>query len=109
MIMWKPATDITGLSPLMRVAIRHIHEIHQKYQSDMIITSGYRSTMYNKTVGGHPNSKHLYGLAIDIRTRHLPDPKLIFQEIKTTISRFGYKVILENDHIHIEYQEECYD
>lgn len=29
------------------------------------ITSGWRSTANNKSCGGHPRSKHLYGLAVD--------------------------------------------
>lgn len=31
------------------------------------ITSGWRSTANNKSCGGHPKSKHLYGLAVDFK------------------------------------------
>ena len=30
------------------------------------ISSGYRCPAWNKSVGGHPNSSHMEGLAIDI-------------------------------------------
>ena len=33
-------------------------------------TSGYRSKEHNAAVGGHPESKHLYGLAQDFVDEH---------------------------------------
>jgi uncharacterized protein YcbK (DUF882 family) len=102
--MIKDGVDITGISPIMKVAIRRTKEIFDKYESDMVLTSGKRSPLANRAAGGIPSSKHLYGWAIDIRTRHLPDPKLIFKEIDQSLHSFGYKTILEKDHIHIEYE-----
>jgi peptidoglycan hydrolase-like protein with peptidoglycan-binding domain len=32
------------------------------------VTSGYRCTAHNKSVGGASNSRHLYGIAADFRT-----------------------------------------
>ena len=105
MITFKDNVDITGINKIMRCAIRRTHEIFQKYDSNMIITSAKRSPLMNKIVQGAEKSKHLEGKAIDLRTRHLPDPKLIYQEIKSEIERFGYQVILEKDHIHIESED----
>jgi len=32
----------------------------------VIIRSGYRSLAYNRQIGGHPNSRHMQGQAIDV-------------------------------------------
>ena len=45
----------------------------QKFRDDVgfpiKISSGYRCPTWNKSVGGHPNSSHMEGLAIDIACR----------------------------------------
>lgn len=38
----------------------------------LIITSGYRSSAWNRRVGGVPRSYHLLGLAADVITREAP-------------------------------------
>jgi len=32
----------------------------------LVITSGWRSEEHNDEIGGHPDSPHLYGMAVDI-------------------------------------------
>ncbi len=61
------------------------------------------------TEGIHsPGSLHYKGFAIDIRTYNLPGGcqgsvvKKIVQELKIKLG-YNYDVILETDHIHIEY------
>lgn len=50
-------------------------------------------------------SLHYAGLALDFRTRHLPARKAgkIVAAMKTALSR-QYDVVLEKDHIHVEFQ-----
>ena len=52
-----------------------------------------------------PASLHNKGLAVDLRTRHVPHELL--QTIRRSISRalrpMGFDVILETDHMHIEF------
>jgi len=52
-----------------------------------------------------PNSLHYSGLAFDLRTRHLKTEdgvKNVAAEIRGALGR-EYDVVVEKDHIHIEY------
>ena len=40
--------------------------LRESFDRPMIITSGYRDRAYNITIGGSPNSAHLYGKAVDV-------------------------------------------
>ena len=64
------------------------------------ITSGHRSTARNAMVGGHKNSKHLDGLAVDMV---LDDPAQ-HGELMAACSRLGLRAIDESDHIHVQVQ-----
>ena len=44
--------------------------------SQIIITSAYRSQIYNKSIGGEPMSKHLLGQAIDFFVMNFPPSKV---------------------------------
>lgn len=62
------------------------------------ITSWFRSKKRNAAVGGHPQSKHLSGFAIDVV---LDDPKDKPQFLKT-VNALGLGFLDEGDHIHIQ-------
>jgi len=53
-----------------------------------------------------PKSLHNKGLAADLRTRHLgkDERTLVFGRLKKHLDYWGYDVVLEPDHIHVEYQ-----
>ena len=42
----------------------------------IIITSGYRCPTYNKAVGGAPKSKHMEGIAADIKVQGMTPEKV---------------------------------
>lgn len=50
-------------------------------------------------------SKHYEGLAFDCRTYNLTDKQLqdIYRNLKLGLSGCGYDIVVEKDHIHIEY------
>ena len=61
------------------------------------VTSWIRTPKRNKRVGGVPHSKHLSGLAVDL----VPDSR----DWKPIIHAFrirGLKVLVENDHLHVQ-------
>lgn len=51
----------------------YLDVVRSKYGAPIVITSGYRSPALNKAVGGVNNSKHLRGIAVDIRVLHNAD------------------------------------
>jgi uncharacterized protein YcbK (DUF882 family) len=104
MIHIKPGVNITNISSLMKVAIQKTYEQFVRYNCNMVITSATRNPTDNKAVNGIPNSRHLYGLAIDVRIWELPNKHVFRDELAQTLKPFGYDVILEDDHIHIEYE-----
>jgi len=63
---------------------------------EFVITS-IRDGIHSRT------SLHNVGFAIDIRTSNLKQPKDVTQKLKAILSA-EFDVILEGNHIHIEYQ-----
>lgn len=51
----------------------YLESVRIRYGKPIRITSGYRSPTLNKAVGGVNNSKHLYGLAVDISILQFAD------------------------------------
>ena len=48
------------------------------------------------------NSLHYKGLAIDLRSRDMKNPKLVVKMLKMALD-YELDIVLESDHIHIEY------
>ncbi len=90
----KAGVDISRLRPEIRKKLRKIASIiWECNEGEMVITSTYE--------GNHSESSlHYANLAIDIR-KNL-SKILSFKEIKLYLGP-DYDVILEADHIHIEY------
>ena len=48
--------------------------VRHRFDSPVVITSGYRCPAHNNLVGGAPQSKHVEGIAADIRVKNVsPD------------------------------------
>ena len=48
------------------------------------------------------NSLHYKGLAIDVRSKDMKNPKMVVKMLKKALD-YELDIVLESDHIHIEY------
>ncbi len=97
MIFLKDGVTPMGLKPEALLAIIISHEVYSSFGYDLTVTS--------ITDGVHSRqSIHEFGYAIDIRTRNIvkPDHEKIVAKLKTALGPL-YDVVLEKDHIHIEF------
>lgn len=63
----------------------------------------YCPTITSGKDGNHSyNSLHYQGLAIDLRTRDMKNPKMVIKLLKKALD-YELDIVLEKDHIHIEY------
>jgi hypothetical protein len=93
----KRGATIAGLDIRMRPALVTADRIYTKYKKELVITSGLD--------GAHSaGSLHYYGLAIDIRTRYFrkKNRRAVYQELQSELPSW-FKVVLEKNHIHIQY------
>lgn len=51
--------------------------IRERFKAPVIITSGYRCETHNANVGGAPKSKHVQGIAADIKVKGV-EPKEVY-------------------------------
>lgn len=94
----KPAASLVGVQWQMFDAAIKIEPLFHAVGSDCVITSG--------TDGKHkPNGLHHVGMALDFRTRDLSpsDCHRVAGSCSAVLGR-DYDVVLEVDHIHIEFQ-----
>lgn len=97
MIKLKSGITFAGLSPQIVLAISIAGSIYVKYGIVCVVTS-LEDGKHSKT------SLHYHGLAVDLRTRNIPQDSLLplVNELKIALNE-NYDVVLEKDHIHIEY------
>jgi hypothetical protein len=89
----KNGASIAGLHLLMRPVLIEANRIYKLNNRELVVTSGLD--------GIHSaGSYHYYGLALDFRTRDLPDPGKVAKELKMALPY--YDVILESTHLHVE-------
>ena len=94
----KPGVSIKGLEVQAAIAFLVACSIYRKY--------GYTCRLTSGTEGKHsPGSLHYVGLAIDLGILTIPKQmtETIYREITNSLGA-EYDVVLESDHIHIEYQ-----
>lgn len=96
--MIKPGVDLRGLGPQMVLAYVMADRVyHEIAGTACVITSG--------SDGKHgPNSLHYKGKALDFRTNSLRPEQVhpIFLALTQALGA-QYDVVLEDDHIHCEY------
>lgn len=96
--MIKLGVDVRGIRPEILLAIQEAREIFRLFKVNLVITS-----VLDGRHGG-PSSLHHSGLAVDLRTRHLEksDRPVVAKDLARILGR-QYDVVLEKDHIHIEF------
>ncbi len=94
----KKGITLQGVRPELILGLCVISNIFKIFGNDMIITS-LLDGQHSK------NSLHYTGCAADLRTSHLGKETIegIIDEMKDDLTN-DFDVVLESDHIHIEYQ-----
>ena len=64
---------------------------------ELRVTSWHRTKAVNRACGGHPESQHLVGAAIDV----VPS-RGKWAEVETAFRAEGFVVVRESDHIHVQ-------
>lgn len=78
--------------------------LREAYGKPIIVTSGYRSNILNKAIGGAKNSQHQYGFAADIRS--VSDSKDENKKIFELAKNLPFDQLIDEhnyDWIHISY------
>lgn len=65
--------DRDAVVRLQYLCLNTLEPLREAWGAPIVVTSGYRSPMVNKLVGGAPNSQHMSGCAADIRPVHGQD------------------------------------
>ncbi|WP_339779876.1 hypothetical protein [uncultured Marinobacter sp.] len=99
MLSFKTGVSVHGATNEIILAIMVSQSVYESRGFDCVVTS--------LLDGKHSRSSlHYSGNAIDLRTRHLPDDQTkneIVDELRGGLTA-DYDVVLERDHIHVEYQ-----
>jgi len=95
----KHGVSLDGLQPQMYYALGVVRAVWMAW--------GRRDPVVTCTIGGEhcPRSLHPNGRAVDIRTRDLPAEMAaaMAYRCKNLLSYLGFDVVLEVNHLHIEY------
>lgn len=99
MLKLKPGVKVQGLSNEILLAAVIANTVYASHGYDCVVTSLLDGT-HSRT------SLHYCGNAIDLRTRIFPSQSVAIAVVDDLKSCLGddYDVVLESDHIHVEYQ-----
>ena len=97
--MIKTGVDLRGLAPQMAIAYSIAQQIYHE-------VAGVCCVITSASDGKHlPNSLHYCGKALDLRTNSLRPEQVhpVFVALKDALHPGGFDVVLERDHIHVEF------
>jgi len=95
---FKAGVSVVGLQPQIALALSVAESVYEDYDTELVVTSC--------NDGQHSySSLHWSGNAADIRTKSLPKElwHSVHSQLQEALGR-DYDVVLESDHIHVEYQ-----
>ena len=99
MIALKNGVNPSGLAPQTLLVIL--------VAKDCFADRGYDMTITSLNDSNHADtSRHYQGMAIDFRTRHLPNHAIAREITKEMQERLGrhFMVLFEENHIHVSYK-----
>lgn len=79
--------------PTIKSRVERLAQGHPDYR----FTSGWRSEKQNERVGGHPRSRHLAGVAVDVVVGAEGKPHLL----QSARHLGATEIIDEGDHVHL--------
>ncbi|QQX80840.1 hypothetical protein JK628_02910 [Shewanella sp. KX20019] len=93
-----------GMRPELVFALMMADQVYSEYGVEMVVTS-INDARHSKT------SLHYSGQAADLRIFNLPDGKSheVLSKIKGKLLNDAFDVVLESDHIHLEFQPKRQD
>lgn len=96
---FKESATRQGVQPQIWVALGIAETIYRYNGLKMVVTS------LTDSHADKPASLHNRGLAADIRTRNVPHDLLrtVHGSLTSVLDPMGFDVVLEADHLHIEY------
>ena len=98
MISLKQGVKMEPLQPQIILGLLAVSSVYKEHGYDLVITS--------LSDGIHrPDSLHCRGCAVDLRTRHVAGRDIVrlVDAVRTALGS-DFDVVLEADHLHIEYQ-----
>jgi hypothetical protein len=98
-VILKAGVVMNGVQPQIWYAIGMAEAVYLEHGHALVVTclkEGHQD---------RPHSLHHTGMAVDFRIRDMgiATVALIQQQLKTALAPLGYDVVLESDHIHVEY------
>lgn len=102
MIRLKPGVDVSGLQPEAWRIVSEAGALWRERGDELTVTSARDGTH-------SAQSLHLQGLAVDVRTRDLAKMEIL-DRAHELLGRLGggYDVIIEADHLHVEYDNKAH-
>lgn len=95
----KPGVDVRGIQPEMVLGLQIAQAIYERHNFPFVVTS--------VVDGKHSaNSLHYRGRAADLRIWGVPEGKreALAAEIRYALGK-QFDVVLESDHLHLEFEE----
>jgi hypothetical protein len=102
LVQLKNGVTLNGVKGPMLFALGVAKTVYATFGSDLVVTS---TTDGEHAGDGSGNSLHPSGLAADLRTHDFTAAIAtnVATALRTILSPFGFDVVLESDHIHVEY------
>ncbi len=97
-MLLKKGVDQRDVHPTIWYALGLVEGIYRINAVKLVVTS-LRDGKHKE------GSKHYDGLAVDLRTKNVAIGLLdaVYRSVRNVLEPYGFDVVLEKDHIHVEY------